>query len=271
MLFRSNLKTSEGRPLAGEYDTKTNTIRLDATEGANTHALLHEATHAAVLKTLTNKSHPMTRQLNELFTAVKDSLDSAYGAKSVDEFVSEAFSNPDFQQRLAQINPKGEPISALRRFFNAVGNLLRRMVGLSPKGLDSALDSADVLIGNILAPGMSAMGNGTLYQASVLGTAKDVFKAMDAKIIKMPGMDNQFIGGIYEVLREKIPNITKTIILRSLPLNALTEVAAKDIPMAKQLDTLEKQWNGVIDERRRAVDATYQRIQKWIKIGRAHV
>ena len=29
--------------------------------------------------------------------------------------------------------------------------------------------------------------------------------------------------------------------------------------------TLEKQWNGVIDERRRAVDATYQRIQKWIK------
>jgi len=263
--FVKNLKTSEGRPLAGEYDIKTNTIRLDASEGANAHALLHEATHAAVLKTLANKSHPMTRQLNELFAAVKDSLDGAYGARSVDEFVSEAFSNPDFQQRLAQINPKGEPISALRRFLNSVGNLLRRMVGLSPKGLNSALDSADVLIGNILAPGMSAMGNGTLYQASVLGTAKDVFKALDNKIIKMPGMDNQFIGGIYEVLSEKIPNVTKTVILRSLPLNALTEVAAKDIPMAPQLDALEKQWNGAIDERRRAVDATYQRIQKWIK------
>lgn len=263
--FVKDLKTSEGRPLAGEYDTKTNTIRLDATEGANAHALLHEATHAAALKTLTNKSHPMTRQLNELFAAVKDSLDGAYGAKSVDEFVSEAFSNPDFQQRLAQINPKGEPISALRRFLNAVGNLLRRMVGMSPKGLDSALDSADVLIGNILAPGMSAMGNGTLYQASVLGTGKDVFKALDNKIIKMPGMDNQFIGGIYEVLREKIPNVTKMVILRSLPLNALTEVASKDIPMAQQLDTLEKQWGGAIDERRRAVDATYQRIQKWLK------
>jgi len=263
--FVKDLKTAEGRPLAGDYNPDTNTIRLDDKEGANAHALLHEATHAAVLKTLANTSHPMTRQLNELFTAVKDSLDSAYGAKSVDEFVSEAFSNPDFQQRLAQINPKGEPISALRRFFNAVGNMLRRMVGLSPKGLDSALDSADVLIGNILAPGMSALGNGTLYQASVLGTAKDVFKALDAKIIKMPGMDNQFVGGVYEVLREKIPNLTKMVILRSLPLNALTEVAAKDIPMAKQLDTLEKQWNGVIDERRRAVDATYQRIQKWIK------
>lgn len=259
------LKSPSGRMLAGDFDVASNTVRIDDAEGMNAHTLLHEATHAAVLKTLTNKSHPMTRQLNELFDAVKDSLDGAYGAKSVEEFASEAMSNPDFQQRLAQINPKGEPISALRRFFNAVGNLLRRMVGLSPKGLDSALDSADVLIGNILAPGASSLGNGTLYQASVLGTAKDVFKALDAKIIKMPGMDNQFIGGIYEVLREKIPNVTKTIILRSLPLNALTEVASRDIPMAKDLDTLEKKWSGVIDERRRAVDATMQRIQKWIK------
>lgn len=259
------LKSPSGRSLAGDFDAGSNTVRLDSTEGMNVHALLHEATHAAVLKTLTNKSHPMTKQLNELFDAVKDSLDGVYGAKSVEEFASEAMSNPDFQQRLAQINPKGEPISALRRFFNAVGNLLRRMVGLSPKGLDSALDSADVLIGNILAPGASSLGNGTLYQASVLGTAKDVFKALDNKIIKMPGMDNQFVGGIYEVLREKIPNVTKTIILRSLPLNALTEVASRDIPMAKDLDTLEKQWNGAIDERRRAVDAAMQRIQKWIK------
>ena len=259
------LKSPSGRSLAGDFDVGSNAVRLDSKEGMNAHALLHEATHAAVLKTLTNKSHPMTRQLNELFDAVKDSLDGAYGAKSVEEFASEAMSNPDFQQRLAQINPKGEPISALRRFFNAVGNLLRRMVGLSPKGLDSALDSADVLIGNILAPGASSLGNGTLYQASVLGTGKEVFKALDAKIIKMPGMDNQFIGGLYEVLREKIPNVTKTILLRSLPLNALTEVASRDIPMAKDLDTLEKKWSGVIDERRRAVDATMQRIQKWIK------
>lgn len=259
------LKSASGRSLAGDFDVASNTVRIDDVEGMNAHTLLHEATHAAVLSTLTNKSHPMSRQLNELFAAVKGSLDGAYGAKSVEEFASEAMSNPDFQQRLAQINPKGEPISALRRFFNAVGNLLRRMIGLSPKGLDSALDSADVLIGNILAPGASALGNGTLYQASTLGTAKEVFKALDNKIIKMPGMDNQFIGGIYEVLREKIPNVTKTIILRSLPLNALTEVASRDIPMAQDLDTLEKKWNGAIDERRRAVDATMQRIQKWIK------
>ena len=259
------LKSASGRSLAGDFDVASNTVRIDDTEGMNAHTLLHEATHAAVMSTLTNKSHPMTKQLTELYTAVKDSLDGAYGAKSVEEFASEAMSNPDFQQRLAQINPKGEPISALRRFFNSVGNMLRRMIGLSPKGLDSALDSADVLIGNIIAPGVSSLGNGTLYQASVLGTAKDVFKALDNKIIKMPGMDNAFVGGIYEFLRGSVPKTTKTVVLRSLPLNALTEVASRDIPMAKDLDTLEKEWNGAIDERRRDVDAAMHHIQKWIK------
>ena len=50
----------------------------------------------------------MTRQLTKLFEDVKPYLDTAYGAKDVDEFVSEAMSNPEFQAKLAKINPKGE-------------------------------------------------------------------------------------------------------------------------------------------------------------------
>lgn len=257
------LKSPSGRPLAGLYDQATNTVKLDAEMGMNAHALLHEATHAAVLKTLANKSHPMTKQLSDMFAVLKPSLDTVYGAKSLDEFVSEAFSNPEFQQRLAAINPKGEPISALRRFFNAVGNFLRSLVGMPTKGLDSALDATDALVMRIIAP--NGVPVGSMYQASMLGTAQSVFKAMDAQVLSMPVMDNAFVGGIYDVLREKIPNLTKTTILRSLPLNALTDVAAKVIPMAKKLDTLEKQWGGAIDERRRAVDATYSNISKWTK------
>ena len=258
-----DLKSASGRKLAGQYDADTNTIKLDSKEGLNAHALLHEATHAAVLKTLANKSHPMTKQLNEMFESVKDSLDTAYGAKSLDEFVSEAFSNPEFQQKLAQINPKGEPISALRRFFNAVGNFLRSMLGMPTKGLGSALDVTDALAMQIISPG--TMSVGALYQSSMLGTAKDVFTAVDQQIMKMPGLDNAFVGGIYDFLREKLPTGTKTVVLRSLPLNALTDVAVEQIPMAKKLDTLEKEWNGAIDERRRAVDATMHRIIKWVK------
>jgi len=258
-----DLKSPSGRSLAGSYDATTNTIKLDSKFGLNPHALLHEATHAAVLKVLGNKGHAATKQLTDLFNTVKDSLGSAYGAKSLDEFVSEVFSNPEFQQTLAQINPKGEPISALRRFIRAVGNFLRNVMGMPTKGIDSALDSADVAIMQIVSPNNAPVGS--MYEASLLGASKDVFKAMDAQVLSMPVMDNRVVGGIYEVLREKIPNLTKTTILRSLPLNALTDVAAKVIPMAKKLDTLEKQWGGAIDERRRAVDATYSNISKWTK------
>ena len=257
------LKSPSGRPLAGLYDQATNTVKLDAEMGMNAHALLHEATHAAVLKTLANKSHPMTKQLSDMFAVLKPSLDTVYGAKSLDEFVSEAFSNPEFQQRLAAINPKGEPISALRRFFNAVGNFLRSLVGMPTKGLDSALDATDALVMRIIAP--NGVPVGSMYQASMLGTAQSVFKAMDEQIIKMPGMDNAFVGGIYETIRQKLPRGFNTTLLSSLPINALTDVAVKEIPMAKQLDTLEKLWGGAIDERKRAVDATYHKITQWVK------
>ena len=258
-----DLKSPSGRALAGSFDPKTNTIKLDSKVGLNAHALLHEAVHAATLNTLSNKSHPVTKQLTELFNNVKGSLDTAYGTQSLEDFVSEAFSNPEFQQKLAQINPKGEPISALRRFVNAVGNFMRRLVGMNTKGLNSALDATDVAAMQIIAPGMSL--GGSLYQASMLGTGKEVFGALDDQIIKMPMMDNAFVGRFYEILRQKIPTTSKTILLRSLPLNALVEVASKDIPMAQKLDILEKKWNGAIDERRRAVDATMHRINQWVK------
>lgn len=258
-----DLRSPSGRQLAGDYDAATNTIRLDAATGMNAHALLHEVTHAAVHKILSNKNHPLTKQLTELFNNVKGSLDSAYGAKSLDEFVSEVFSNPEFQQKLATINPKGEPISALRRFLHAVSNYVRSALGMNTRGLGTALDTADMTIMQILSPTSTQVGG--LYEASLLGESKAVFSALDNRIMSMSGMSNPVVQRIYEVLRQSIPTVAKTSILRSLPLNALTEVAAKDIPMAPQLDVLEKQWNGAIDERRRAVDATMQRISKWIK------
>ena len=99
------LLNDEDIPVAGLYDPKTDTIKLDAEEGLNLHVLLHEAVHAATSHVIDNKSHPVTKQLTELYNNVKDSLDTAYGAQSLDEFVAEAFSNPEFQQKLAAINP----------------------------------------------------------------------------------------------------------------------------------------------------------------------
>jgi hypothetical protein len=147
-----NLKAENGKSVAGLFDPKTNTIKLDSNVGMNPHVVLHEVTHAATSAVLANKAHPLTRQLTKLFEEVKEYLDTAYGARNVDEFASEAFSNPEFQAKLAGINPKGNEINALERFFNAVGNFLRKLLGMQTKAPDSALNAADRIIEGILTP-----------------------------------------------------------------------------------------------------------------------
>lgn len=258
-----DLKNKDGVSLAGLYDPNTNTIKLDAETGMNAHALMHEVTHAVVHKVLSNKAHPLTKQLTSLFNTLKGQLGTAYGSRSLDDFVSETFSNPEFQQSLAQMLPDGKPISAWRRFMNAVGNFMRGMLKMSPRGMNSALDAADGLIMQVVSP--NGMPVGSLYDASLTGTAKDVFRAMDDTIVSMPMFSGPIASRVYDFIRSSIPNTTKRITLRSLPLNALTEVAQNAIPMAKELNVLEQQWAGVIDKRRKEIDATYQRIQKWIK------
>ena len=173
-----NLKNAAGNPVAGLFDPETNTIKLDAIVGMNPHVLLHEMTHAAASDTLANKSHPLTRQLTKLFEDVKDYLGTAYGAKDVDEFVSEALSNPKFQAELAAINPKGEEINALQRFYNSVGNFLRKLVGMQPKKIESAQTVADRLIEGILAPAPTFRNANELAMESTAKGVKEEMKGM---------------------------------------------------------------------------------------------
>jgi hypothetical protein len=171
-----NLKDAQGNPVAGLFDPETNTIKIDQETGTNTHVLLHEMTHAATSATLANKNHPLTRQLTKLYEDTKDMLDGAYGAISLDEFVSEAFSNPEFQKKLATMNVKGEEISALQRFFNSVGNFLRKLVGMQTKSIDSALTEADRLIEAILAPAPDSRNAGELLMNSTRSGVKQKMK-----------------------------------------------------------------------------------------------
>jgi hypothetical protein len=259
------LLNAEDIPVAGLYDPKTDTIKLDAEEGLNLHVLLHESVHAATSHVIDNKSHPVTKQLTELYNNVKDSLDTAYGAQSLDEFVAEAFSNPEFQQQLAAINPKGEAITAWQRFMHAIRNFVRSIMGKETKGMGSALDASDSLINTILSPAPESREAGSLFSASLLGKSSAVFKTLDDRILSLPALDNKIIGGIYELFREGVPSAVQKLVRRSLPLNALTEVAKEDIPMAPKLDELEKRWGGAIDKRKRATEATMKRIQNWVK------
>ena len=145
------LETAGGKLAVSSYDPDTDTVYLHINNGLNVHGLLHETTHALTVRELSNPSSPTTSQLTKIFNDTKEYLDTAYGSSTLEEFVAEAFSNQEFRMQLARINPKGNPLSALRRFMNSIRRFLNRIIGTSFNDSDT-LSLVDTLITGILAP-----------------------------------------------------------------------------------------------------------------------
>jgi len=270
-----DLKTAAGEPVAGLFDPETNTIKLDSEIGMNPHVLLHEMTHAAASATLSNKNHPMTRQLTKLFEDVKPYLDTAYGAKDVDEFVSEAMSNPEFQAKLAKINPKGEEINALQRFFNSVGNFLRKLVGMQPKKIESAQTAADRLVDGILAPAPKFRNANELAMESTAKGVKEEMKGIDdtQKELHKP-LTNVFrgewadgIADMFTVVGEK----TAFILPKLMDSQALSDVAkradAKLGKLAAEFHELMERQRGSMARADDFVRDQVKVVDKWIASG----
>ena len=190
-LFAENVGTTKvvlnanlPKDIAGFFDPKTNTIELHPDRGMNPHVLIHEAAHAFTSATLAQPSNVTTKQLNTLFNDVKDSIDTAYGSKNLDEFVAEAFANQEFRQQLARITPKGKPLSALRRFGNIIANMLRRLLGEKLVPLqnilrtDTALNTVDPLLESILAPAPDSRNAGVFSMASDQVGVRNVLKSI---------------------------------------------------------------------------------------------
>ena len=242
----TKLKIVKGLDAAGVFDPKTNTISLNAAEGLNTHTLLHEMLHAVVSANLENKSNPTTAQLNTLFKSVKDLIPTAYGAKNLDEFVSEAMSNPEFQATLASINIQGEPVSVYRRFINIIANFGRKLVGVSPvsltyipnindsiKGLDvfSAIDTlvqGNNLFDALIAPAPEYRNADMLPLNATAKGVNSVAKAFDTiqkKIDSYPKTQS-FSTNMLEILRNSKAN-SRIALLKILGTQALADVAEK--------------------------------------------
>ena len=242
----TKLKIVKGLDAAGVFDPKTNTISLNATEGLNTHTLLHEMLHAVVSANLENKSNPTTAQLNTLFKSVKDLIPTAYGAKNLDEFVSEAMSNPEFQAALASINVRGEPISALRSLINIVANFARKLVGVSPvsltyipnindslKGLDvfSAIDTlvqGDNLFDALIAPAPKYRNADMLKLNATAGGVNEMAKAFGTIQKKINSYDGvkSFGSSVLDILMDS-KKYSRIALLKILGTQALADVAEK--------------------------------------------
>ena len=197
---------------AGRFNPKTNTIEINPASGMNTHVLLHEVYHAVTSATLANKSHPLTKQLNALYNEVKPYLGTAYGAQSLDEFVSESQSNTEFRQELASINIKGQPVTALQRLNNILVNFLRRLIGRDAVPL-TALESASPLIESIMEPAPKTRNAPILQMKTDQTGVKEVMANIGSTVKELSTVQGSIDQGKDFLFNGKITNGFKDFFL----------------------------------------------------------
>jgi hypothetical protein len=135
-----------GRKAAGMFDPETNTIFIDTANGMNVHTIMHEMTHAATSAAIQNLSLPQTKQLQTILNAAREQFGEVYGTANLAEFIAEAFSNPEFQSALAMTKVDNGNTSGWDKFTSAVRNIVRKLMGLQPKAIESSLDKVDRII-----------------------------------------------------------------------------------------------------------------------------
>jgi hypothetical protein len=266
-----DLSTMVGRKAAGLFEPETNTISIDATNGMNIHTILHEMTHAATSASLANPKLPEIKQLNTLFNVVREQFGEVYGTANLDEFVAEAFSNPEFQSALSLTRVDGGKMSGWEKFTGAVRRIVRKLIGLNPKSPESALDEVDRIINGMLTPSPDTRAAPSMLLATAtpegsMDVAKSSIEAVPAsKRAEYVDMASDMLYNRTEPASRGVKNI----ILGSLDSRILADVAKKKIPYAPELNILIRKMSGAMRSRNDALDAMTNNYVSWTRKNKA--
>jgi hypothetical protein len=266
-----DLSQTLGRKAAGLFDPETNTISIDATTGMNVHTILHEMTHAATSASLAKRGTPETNQLKTLFNAVKEQLGEVYGTANLDEFVAEAFSNPEFQSALALTRVDGGKMSGWEKFTGAVRRIVRKLLGLTPKAPDTPLDQLDRIVNGMLTPSPATRAAPSILLATA--TPEGSMSVANAAIEAVPPSKRaEYVEMASDVVyntSEPALRGVKNIIFGSLDSRILADVAKKKIPFAPELNILIRKMSGAMRSRSDKLDAMVGNYAAWARKNKA--
>jgi hypothetical protein len=246
----------------GEYDEKTNIVKLYQSSSVNT--LLHEVVHAATVKVLKNNIingigvTPLGKKIMRIYNAAQEAADAKskrYGLENVYEFIAEAFSSPDFQNFLAnQASVTGAKPSLknkLTSLFNDLFAAIKDMLGV-PKAAESLLgDVFDLSSQLFKGPNVEltaaakvaadlATEPTTHYSmsmpASDTAASIDLMNSPNLVYANLPTF-NEGIMGQGKDLVSKLPSSLRKVFLGFTSLGDLDEMYGKIMPSIKNLDT----------------------------------
>jgi hypothetical protein len=250
-----DISTMVGRKAAGMFRPATNTIFIDANNGMNVHTVLHEMAHAVTSASLANPNLPEVKQLQVLLKAAREQLGDVYGTKNLDEFVAEAFGNPEFQRALALMSVDGGKMAGWKKFASAVMRAFRKALGFKPKPPESPLDDIDRLVMGLLTP---APDTRAVPDMLLLGrTAKGATELLRKHVTTVPLEDKNRYEQARDFVSVNTPRKLKQWVLAVQPVNSLTRLAKDRIPFADELNVLIDQTSGALRKAFEPVDVLY--------------
>ena len=257
-----DLSQIAGRTAAGLFAPETNTIFIDANRGMNVHTILHEMTHAATSAALANPSLPETKQIQQVFNAVREQLSDEYGTQNIDEFVAEAFSNPEFQGALALTKMDGGKTTAWNKFTRAVVRRVRKLMGLSPSS--DTLTEVDRIIEGVLAPAPATRAAPNML--SIAETPKGSLSLLQGMANVVPVSAKNKADELFDVIvQEPLGKQASDFVNRFYPANVLTDKLASEkiIPFAKELNVIINKMSGEHREKTLQHDTLTNNQFKW--------
>ena len=253
---RKNLRADDGELVSGYFDPETNAITLDEKTGASQHTILHEMLHAVTSATIADKLHPLTKKLNKIFEGVKEQLAGEYGVTNLDEFVAEAFANPDFQTQLKTTTVNGS--NPFLRLIRDIANYVRTLFKRPNVPETSTFDAVDKLVQDLIVPTYDGRAASKMYmrlkKSEGAGEAINDLASKNAIKVTTKKEIYDYIQLSRNFMGSKIPVSAKKVWLRLQPVNILAELSESRIPGARELNVIINNMSASLRKRNESLD-----------------
>jgi hypothetical protein len=255
---------------AGTYFPHADALTLNRNRGGNTHnTFLHEVLHAAThwmldplnYDSLSAEQKQAVDELQRTYEIAKGLWGSGNEISSIDEFVVEAFTNPEFQRFLKDIPMPNQK----KTVWNKFTDVIRDMFGLSNM-LGYTLANANTILQ--AAPSLSAEVRALNQQGKLGGyILDDTFKAGPSA---RSFINNVFAGKVkWSDVKENMPTFlenakdsTRKHLLGALTLRQLQDLVGPRVAAFKDfIDSME----AMLDERNAMLNKTRDIVKPWME------
>ena len=249
----------------GFFFSGQNVINMNAERGGlNTATFLHEVVHAATLynlipenyDTLNPAQKAAVNEIRELYAYAKKKYEGtaaagSYGFENVYEFVSEAMSNPDFQEFLQVLKYEtpykgGKALSLWNKFIGLVGKLF---------GLDNVFGKTMVNVNAIMRPAAKTDDTVIAYNNAGKSTLAST----------MPYNSTQYMGLMNTILTGRltwsgVKDRLRNVYVGALTLRQISDIMGDRVPKIKEfINTVEN----MLEYRNNILEEVKAEIRPW--------